>query len=224
MSAEPKIPRSRLEKHLNKFALSVLEPLGFLSNSGGCLRKIPDGEQYLAISVTDIGGQNDVMIFGATGLSMPYAISKSIFGDGGMAGQFQVDYPYFSGVPIKGRPCQTPTDLLETEGWLRAFLIKQMVPCLEKYSDPHAILKAYLDHDETRKNTIDVLAWHGWQSAAMGLIYASLYGPEHYGNLKQRYTPIFAPLLPEYRDQVAALLTQLEGDGETAPGDRSGAN
>jgi hypothetical protein len=209
MTIDTKIPRSRLERHLNKVALSILKPLGFHSNDG-CVREIEGGEQYFSICVTDIGAINDVMPFGATGLLQPFLIKSKFLGAGGMAGQFQVEYPYFSGVPFKGRACQTPADLPETEVWLHDFLLNQMVPCLEKYSDPHAILQAYLAHDETKKNTTDVLAWKGWTSAATGLIYARLYGPQYYSDLKQRYERIFAPLLPEYKTQVTRLLAYLD--------------
>ena len=207
---DTKIPRSRLERHLNKLALSILQPLGFVSHEGGCLRKFDGAEQYFAISATDIGGINAVTPFGQTGLLQPFLISQAFLGPVRMAGQFQVDYPYFSGIPFKGRPCQTPADLPATEVWLRDFLLRQMLPCLEEYSKPLAILRAYLDHDETQKNTSDVLVWHGWASAATGLIYARLYGTEHYPGLRQRYARIFEPLLPEYKDRVTSLLKYLD--------------
>jgi hypothetical protein len=212
MTTDTKIPRSRLERHLNKLALSILKPLGFKGEDGGCLREFNGGAQYFAISVTDTGGKNSVMPFGQTGLLSPHSINDHFCGPMRMLGlgQFQVDYPHFTGIPIKGRPCQTPADLPETEAWLHDFLLNKMVPCLEKYSDPHAILQAYLAHDETQKNTTDVLTWHGWNSAATGLIYARLYGPEHYTGLKQRYARIFAPLLPEYKNQMNGLLAYLD--------------
>jgi hypothetical protein len=140
----------------------------------------------------------------------PFIIDRYFFGVNRIAGQFQVDYPYFSGIPIRGRPCRTPANLPDTEAWLREFLLNQVLPCLEKYSDPQAILQAYLDHDEAQKNTTDALSWHGCSSAAMGLIYASLFGREHFAGLKQRYAQIFEPLLPEYKDQVRRLLAYLD--------------
>jgi len=212
MTIEAKIPRSRLERHLNKLALSILKPLGFKGEDEGCLREFNGGAQYVAISVTDTGQRNSINPFGQTGLVMPHRIEEHFFGRQRMfgLGQFQVEHGHFSGDPIHGRPCQTQADLPETEAWLQEFLLNQMVPCLEKHSDPRAILNAYLAHDETQKNTTDALAWKGWKSAATGLIYARLYGPEHYEGLKRRYARIFEPLLPQYKDQVTRLLAYLD--------------
>jgi hypothetical protein len=210
MTADTKLSRVRLENGLNKLALSILKPLGFKDQDDGCLREFEGGEQYFAISVTDTGQKNEVRPFGATGLVQPFLVKRKFLGAGSISGQFQVEYGYFSGDPIHGRPCQTQAELPETEAWLREFLLTQMVPCLDKYSDPHEILQAYLAHDETQKNTTDVLAWKGWTSAATGLIYARLYGPSHYAALKQRYARIFVPLLPEYKFQVTRLLEYLD--------------
>lgn len=212
MATENKLPRARLERHLNKFALSILMPLGFKGQDDGCLREFDGGEQYFAINVTDTGQKNEVRPFGATGLVAAFLVKKRFLGASGVAGQFQIEYGHFSSDPIHGRPCQTQAELPETEAWLQEFLLTQMVPCLEKYSDPQAILQAYLAHDETQKNTTDALAWKGWTSAATGLIYARLYRPEHYATLKQRYARIFAPLLPEYKEQVTRLLAYLDQD------------
>jgi hypothetical protein len=211
---ETKIQRGWLEKHLNGLALNILKPHGFRHEDDGCLREFEGGAQYVGIAVTDTGGKNSINPFGQTGLLLPLTIKEHFCGPKRMMGlgQFQVEYSYFSGIPWRGRPCQTQADLPETEVWLHDFLTNQMLPCIKRYSDPREILHAYLLHDEKTKNTTDVLSWNGWGSAVTGLIFAKLYGPEHYVSLRERYSRIFVPLLPEYKEQVLNLLAYLDQD------------
>jgi len=119
---------------------------------------------------------------------------------------------YFTKNPHEWMICNVEEDLPDYFQKLGDLILSSIIPTLEEYSDPKKVLDAYRLYDFKIKNNTDIIDWKGHASACIGLVLARLYGKEFYPELKEKYAPIFEPLLPKIKDKVVKLIQYLDQD------------
>jgi hypothetical protein len=213
----------KLEKIVNKAILEILAPFGFVEDKTGgafCDR----GDVYLYVGgltqrlgvLGKPGGYNQIKPFGQIGFKAVNNIKLTFLDPGEpirkATGHFQVQYRHFAGERDAYIGCETEEELPAALEQVRSLVLDQLLPCLEKHTDPKQVLQVYLAHDEHEKNSLGLIGAYDYSTALSGLILARLYGREHYEPLKRRYQHFIDPLRPETKEKALKLIAYLDCD------------
>jgi len=209
-----KLTASRLEKLTNKFIREQLLPFNFneVSETGAVIRRLDSKFQYVSVVIYSFGYDIKAEPYCRVGFDEASKIYSKYMDAAEDSGFMQISYSYFTKDVHEYLICNTEEDLSAYYKEFGDLLIEDIVPTLDYYSDPKIVLNAYLNYDFTLKNNLDVIAWQGYTDACFGLIMARLYGNEYYSELKEKYSKLFDPLLPKYREKVDDLIRYLDQD------------
>jgi hypothetical protein len=212
------LPVGRLDRAIDKTLLAALQPLGFSREGAGCgyARWDSAKSQYLGVITQCVGGKNRIEPFAQVGFADVTRIMDAFMNPGAptrkVSCNLQMRYSYFAGRYDGHIPCQTEAELPKALGQVREFVLDELLPCAERYSDPKRALEAYLDYDENDRKSLKIPSWFGYSSALCGLILARLHGRNHYEGLRRRYWKIFAPLIPDIKEKALKIMAYLDCD------------
>jgi hypothetical protein len=212
------ISASKLQNVVDKAILGTLSPNGFVAEeSGGAFCDRGGVYLYVAGLTQHLHGKNQIRPFGQVGFDAVNRIKAHFMrpaaGIAKATGTFQAHFRHFVGERDAFIGCETLEELPEALKRVADFVSYQLLPCIEKYSDPALVLQVYVGHDETKKNSLDLIGAHDYNSALSGLILARIYGPDAvYRSLKERYQMFFNPLLPAIKGKVSGLIAYLDRD------------